>query len=92
MRPNGSAFGNNFVQVTMGALNDLSGKGFLGVNLLAALGTGKGDFLLGPLFRDQVGFECMVGQIQGFPAKGAFARPMGNFLGATGAGRIGSGT
>ena len=66
----------------MGALDGFPGEGLVGVNLLAALGTGEGDFLLGPVCRDQIGLDCMVRQIQGSAAKGALARPMGNFLGA----------
>ena len=75
----------------MGALDGFPDEGFLGVNLLAALGTGEGDFLLGPMFRDQVGFERMVREIQGSTAIGTLACPMGNLFGTAGASGIGGG-
>lgn len=69
----------------MGALDGFPGEGLVGVDLLVTLGTGEGDFLLGLVCRDQVGFDRTVGEIQGPAAKGALACPMGNFFGAAGA-------
>ena len=83
--------GDDFVEVAMGALDGFPGEGLVGMNLLATLGTGEGDFLLGLVCRDQVGFGHMVREIQGPPAKGALVCTMGNFLGTAGASGIGGG-
>jgi len=83
--------GDDFVQVAMGALDGFPGEGFVGVDLLATLGTGEDDFLLGLVCRDQIGFGQMVWGIQGPTAKGALVCTMGNFLRTAGASGIGGG-
>ena len=74
----------------MGAFDGFPSHVFAGVELMAALGTDEGDFLLGSLRRGRVGFGRRVGPIQAPAAKGTLGRSGGNRFGAAGAGATGS--